>query len=128
MSNTSEAIDNDTVIKEFIDLFAQQDATTLAPYLDQDIVFENYGSPVVKGRENVVSLWAEVFSTMERVEFTTLNQAVNGDIVIAEQIHGLALPGRPFAPIKNMAVYRMRDGRIVEWRDYTNSEYARTLM
>lgn len=54
--------------------------------------------------------------------------AVNGDVVIAEQIHGLALTGRRLAPIKNMAVYRLRNGRIIEWRDYTNAEYARGLM
>ncbi|UBU11044.1 nuclear transport factor 2 family protein [Nonomuraea gerenzanensis] len=126
--DTQTTLDNDTLIKEFFDLFALKDATKLAPYFDQDITFENYGSPEIKGREAVVALWAGVFSAMERVEFTTLHQAVNGDTVIAEQLHGLALPGRPLAPIRNMAIYRLRDGRIVEWRDYTNSEYARTLM
>ncbi|MER7505064.1 nuclear transport factor 2 family protein [Nonomuraea pusilla] len=128
MSDNPAAIDNGTIIRDFLGLFAHMDATELAPYLDQDIVFENYGSPVVKGRDLVVSLWAEVFSTLERVEFTTLHQAVNDDIVIAEQIHGLALPDRPLALIKNVAVYRLRDGLIVEWRDYTNPEYARTLL
>ncbi|MBB6547696.1 nuclear transport factor 2 family protein [Nonomuraea rubra] len=128
MNTTPATTDNDTTIKQFLDLFALKDATKLAPYFDQDIVFENYGSPQIKGRDAVVGLWAGVFSAMERVEFTTLHQAVDGDIVIAEQLHGLALPGRPLAPIKNMAIYRLRDGRIVEWRDYTNSEYARTLM
>jgi limonene-1,2-epoxide hydrolase len=127
MSNTTPA-DNGAVIEEFIAQFAHRDASKLAPYFDEDIVFENYGDPVLKGRDRLVSMWAGVLSNMERVEFTTVNQAANGDVVIAEQIHGLALPGRKLAPIKNMAVYRLRDGRIVEWRDYTNSEYARTLM
>lgn len=128
MSDTSGAIDNGAVIKEFLARFALRDASSLAPYFDPDVVFENYGSPVVKGRDSLVNMWAGVLSAMERVDFTTLHQAVNGDVVIEEQIHGLALPGRPLAPIKNMAVYRLREGRIVEWRDYTNAEYARTLM
>lgn len=128
MSDNLATVDNGTVIREFLALFAQRDATKLAPYFDQNVVFENYGSPEIKGRDRVVSLWAGVFSNMEKVDFTTLHQAVNGDTVIEEQIHGLALPGRPLAPIKNMAIYRLRDGRIIEWRDYTNSEYARTLM
>ncbi|WP_405864793.1 ester cyclase [Streptomyces sp. NBC_01515] len=50
------------------------------------------------------------------------------NLVIEEQVHGLALSGRKLASIKNMAVYRLRDGRIVEWRDYSNSAYARTLL
>lgn len=45
------------------------------------------------------------FATMERAEFTTLRQAINGETVIEKQIHGLALPGR-----------------------YTNAEYARKLL
>jgi len=126
MNNTAP-VDNGAVIEEFIAQFTHRDASKLAPYFDEDIVFENYGDPVLKGRDRLVSMWAGVLSNMERVEFTTVNQAVNDDVVIAEQIHGLALPGRKLAPIKNMAVYRLRNGRIVEWRDYTNPEYARTL-
>ena len=64
----------------------------------------------------------------QRVEFSTIHQAVNGDVVLEEQIHGLALPGRPLAPIKNVAVYRVVDGLITEWRDYTNPQFAQTLL
>ncbi|ROO87749.1 limonene-1,2-epoxide hydrolase [Actinocorallia herbida] len=128
MSDQRTARDHGTVIREFLDLFARKDAAELAPYFAEEIVFENYGSPVIRGRDQVVGLWDGVFSSMERVEFTTLRQAVDGDTVIAEQIHGLALPGRPLAAIRNMAVYRMRNGQITEWRDYTNAEYARTLL
>jgi limonene-1,2-epoxide hydrolase len=48
--------------------------------------------------------------------------------VIAEQVHGLALPGGALAPIKNMAVYEIRDGQIAAWRDYTNPNHARALL
>ncbi|MFE9611713.1 nuclear transport factor 2 family protein [Streptomyces sp. NPDC006012] len=128
MTDNPTSVDNGTIITEFLALFTQRDAGKLAPYFDEDIVFENYGDPAIKGRDRLVSMWAGVFANMAKVDFTTVHQAVDGDIVIAEQIHGLALPGRPLAPIRNMAVYRLRDGRIIEWRDYTNSEYARTLL
>jgi limonene-1,2-epoxide hydrolase len=121
-------MDNDQLIRTFLDLFHDKDAATLAPYLHRDIVFQNYGDPELRGREAVLAMWSGVFANMERVEFSTLNQAVTNDVVIAEQIHGLALPGRPLAPIKNMAIYRINGGQIIEWRDYTNSEYARTLL
>jgi limonene-1,2-epoxide hydrolase len=32
------------------------------------------------------------------------------------------------APIKNLAVYEIRDGKIAEWRDYTNPQKARQLL
>jgi limonene-1,2-epoxide hydrolase len=35
-------------------------------------------------------MWAGVFSNFEVVRFGTVHQAVEGDVVIAEQIHHLA--------------------------------------
>ncbi|WP_121716408.1 nuclear transport factor 2 family protein [Streptomyces sp. E5N91] len=122
------AKDNGDIVEEFISLFAKKDATLLSPYLHPDIVFEAYGDNPLKGRDKVLGLWNAVFGQMGEVKFSTIHQATNGDIVIAEQIHGLALPGRPLADIKNMAVYRIQDGQIIEWRDYTNPQYAQTLM
>lgn len=118
----------DSLIRSFMDAFEQRDESMLAPYFAEDITFQNYGDPAVHGRENLVAMWAGVFRSFERVKFETLHQATNGNIVIAEQIHGLALPGREVAPIRNMAVYEVRDGRIITWRDYTNPNYASKLL
>lgn len=119
---------NGDVVAEFVALFARKDATLLESYLHPDIEFEAYGDAPIKGSDKVLALWGAVFGSMGEVDFTTVHQAVHGDIVLAEQIHGLALPGRKLAPIRNMAVYRIADGRIVEWRDYTNPQYAQTLL
>ncbi|GAB3956989.1 hypothetical protein GCM10027614_71060 [Micromonospora vulcania] len=73
-------------------------------------------------------MWSNVFGHFAQVKFETLNQAVNSDLVIAEQIHGLGLAGGKLAPIKNLAVYEIRDGKMAAWRDYTNPEYARQLL
>ncbi|WP_225847486.1 nuclear transport factor 2 family protein [Streptomyces sp. HPF1205] len=122
------AKDNGDIVDEFVSLFAKKDTAQLAPYLHPDIEFEAYGDTPVKGRDNVLALWNGVFRQMGEVEFLTIHQAVDGEIVLAEQVHGLALPGRPLARIKNMAVYRLAAGQIVEWRDYTNPQYAQTLL
>lgn len=119
---------NDGLIRAFIDSFASRDAELLAPYFTDDIRFENYGDAPVQGRRAVVDVWAEVFTAFAEVRFETLSQAVNGDVVFAEQVHGLALPGGGLAPIKNMAVYELRDGQIAAWRDYTNPNFARELL
>jgi limonene-1,2-epoxide hydrolase len=73
-------------------------------------------------------MWAAVFRKFAQVKFETLNQAVNGDLVIAEQVHGLGLSGKPLAPIRNLAVYEVRDGKIAGWRDYTNPQEAGKLL
>jgi limonene-1,2-epoxide hydrolase len=62
-----------------------------------------------------------VFGNVGEIKFETVHQAVNGDVVIAEQIHGLGLPQRNVAPVMNMAIYEIRDGTIVAWRDYRST-------
>ncbi|MGC5311793.1 nuclear transport factor 2 family protein [Micromonospora zamorensis] len=119
---------NDALIREFVEAFNTKDADRLAPYLHPEVVFQAYGDNEVRGRDAVLQLWAGVFGTFAEVQFTTVHQAVNGDVVIAEQVHGLGLPGRPVAPVMNMAVYEIQDGKIAAWRDYTNPEYARKLV
>ncbi|MCI2421705.1 nuclear transport factor 2 family protein [Saccharopolyspora sp. K220] len=122
------SIDNDTLVREFVAAFNTRDTDHLADYLHPDVVFRNYGEDEVHGRDALLRVWKQVFANFEQVEFETVHQAVNGDVVIAEQIHGLALPGRPLAPVMNMAVYEIRDGKIAAWRDYTNVAYAAQLV
>ena len=118
---------NDSIIRSFVDTFASRNADLLAPFFTDDIVFENYGDPVIHGRPALVKMWAGVFANFVEVKFETVNQAVEGDVVIAEQVHGLGLRAGRLAPIKNLAVYEMRDGKIAAWRDYTNPQKARAL-
>ncbi|MFI6762576.1 nuclear transport factor 2 family protein [Micromonospora sp. NPDC050417] len=122
------AVDNDTLVRNFIEAFAEKKTELLEPFLDENVMFHNYGDKEVHGRDNVLEVWRGVFQSFETVRFETVNQAVNGSIVLAEQVHGLGLAGKQVATIMNMAVYDVRDGKILAWRDYTNPEYARTLL
>ena len=119
---------NDTIVRSFLAEFETRDAARLAPYLTDDVTFESYGDAPIQGREALVSLWAGVFQNFAQVRFETLNQAVAGDVVIAEQVHGLALEGGVLAPIRNLAVYELRDSKIAAWRDYTNPTFAAQLL
>jgi limonene-1,2-epoxide hydrolase len=114
--------------RRFVAAFNTKDAGRLAPFLHSDVVFLNYGDNEVRGREAVLGVWEGVFRNFERVEFEIVHQAVNDNVVLAEQVHGLALPGGPLAPVMNLAVYEFEDDRIVSWRDYSNPEYARKLL
>jgi limonene-1,2-epoxide hydrolase len=125
---TEREVRNDALIREFLDTFEKKDAALLGSYFAEDIAFQNYGDPEVRGRANLVNMWAGIFRNFGQLKFETVHQAVNGDVVIAEQIHGTSLPGKPLVPIKNLAVYEIRDGKIAAWRDYTNVQYAIQLI
>ncbi|WP_250032341.1 nuclear transport factor 2 family protein [Paractinoplanes maris] len=119
---------NDALVRDFVEAFNTKNADELSRFLADDVVFQNYGEDAVHGRESVIDLWRGVMRAFPQIRFETVNQAVDGDVVLAEQVHGLGLPGGPVAPIMNLAVYEIRDGKIAAWRDYSNPEYARRLL
>ena len=127
MNDTTQA-DPGALVRAFVGVFQAKDADLVAQFVHADVVFRNYGDSEVRGRDALVRMWAGVFGNFEVVRFETVHQAVDGDVVLAEQIHHLGLPGGPVAPIMNLAVYEIRDGLIAAWRDYTNPEYARRLL
>ncbi|MEU6206201.1 nuclear transport factor 2 family protein [Micromonospora musae] len=122
------ATDNDKLVQEFVEAFNTKDAEKVGAFLHPEVVFQNYGESPVTGRDAVVEVWEGVFRNFAQVKFETVNQAVNGDVVLAEQVHGLAFPGGKLAPIMNLAVYEIRDGKIAAWRDYGNPQYAMKLL
>ena len=122
MKNTED------LIRQFVASFESKDAGWLGTFFHEDILFAKYGDPEVRGKAEVVKAWERFFSMFDTVRFETLNQAINGSVVLAEQFHHLALEGRESAPIRNMALYEMRDGRIGVWRDFTDSKYATQLL
>jgi limonene-1,2-epoxide hydrolase len=119
---------NSQLIKRFVSAFEKKDPALLKPFLDAEIKFRNYGQPEITGRDGVLALWGNVFKNFEIVQFETMHQAVNNNIVIEEQVHHLALHGKASAPIMNMAIYEIRNGLIVAWRDYTDSSYTHKLL
>jgi len=118
----------DDIIKDFLTCFEAKDADRLASFLHPNVVFLNYGDPEVRGKNAVRETWSRLFSNFGALRFETVHQAVNGNIVIAEQIHNIALPAGKLTPIMNMAIYEIVDGKIAAWRDYTNSSHAKKLL
>jgi limonene-1,2-epoxide hydrolase len=91
--------DNDTLVREFVDACNTKDSDQLAPYLQPDVVFHAYGDNEILGHDAAVAARKGVFANVEQIQFSTVHQAVNNDIVIAEHVHGLGLPGRKIAPV-----------------------------
>jgi hypothetical protein len=58
----------------------------------------NYGDDDVHGRDVIVRLWKGIFQSFEQVRFEVVHQALNGDVVIAEQIYGARVAGRATRP------------------------------
>lgn len=86
-------------------------------FLTDDCVWENPGSPVCRGKEEIFALLPADFA---RLEVRFRHMATAGDTVLAERIESMfRADGTPIAlNLKVMAAFDLRDGRIAAWRDY----------
>ncbi|MCK1813928.1 nuclear transport factor 2 family protein [Streptomyces sp. XM4011] len=86
-------------------------------YLTDDCVWENPGSPVCLGKEQIMALMPADFA---RLEARVRHVAAAGDTVLMERTENmLRTDGTPIARnLKVMAAFEVRDGRIAAWRDY----------
>ncbi|MCC5033398.1 nuclear transport factor 2 family protein [Streptomyces sp. WAC 00631] len=90
---------------------------TVDGFLTDDCVWENPGSPVCRGKEEIFALLPADFA---RLEVRFRHMATAGDSVLAERIESMfRADGTPIAlNLKVMAVFDLRAGRIAAWRDY----------
>jgi 2,4-dichlorophenol 6-monooxygenase len=119
-SETVPSTEPEQVVRDFLtSLGPTPDAvkSTLDNFLTDDCVWENPGSPVCRGRQEIGKLMPPDFAKLE-VRFQNL--ATVGDTVLAERVENmLRVDGTPIAKnLKVMAAFDLRDGRISAWRDY----------
>ncbi|KII00207.1 hypothetical protein LP52_02495 [Streptomonospora alba] len=90
---------------------------TMDAFLTDDCVWQNPGSPVCRGKQEIFALLPPGFA---RLELRFRHMATAGEAVLAERIESMYLAdGTPIAlNLKVMAAFELRNGRISAWRDY----------
>jgi 2,4-dichlorophenol 6-monooxygenase len=112
--------EHERVVREFLTGLGPTPAavrSTLDRFLTDDCVWENPGTPVCRGKRQILELMPPDFARLE-VEFQHV--ATAGDTVLVERVESmLRADGPPIAlNLKVMAAFELRDGRISAWRDY----------
>jgi limonene-1,2-epoxide hydrolase len=112
--------EHEQVVREFLTGMGPTPADIRAAverFLTDDCVWENPGSPVCRGKRQILALMPPDFARLE-VRFRHL--ATVGDTVLTERVENmLRADGTPIARnLKVMAAFDLRDGRIAAWRDY----------
>ncbi|WP_156758560.1 limonene-1,2-epoxide hydrolase family protein [Actinokineospora pegani] len=112
--------DNEKLVREFLTRMGPTPGDVRAAveeFLTDDVVWENPGSPVCRGKAAVLELMPPDFAQLD-VEFRHIAHA--GGTVLVERVEDmLRVDGTPIARnLKVMAAFEVRDGRIAAWRDY----------
>ncbi len=96
--------------------FVALDLEAVYALVDDDVVYRNMAQQPVYGKAALREMWSG-FAEISALSFNILNRVANGDVVINERLDHLVIGGRDIH-IPMAASLTVRDGLIVEWREY----------
>jgi limonene-1,2-epoxide hydrolase len=108
-------------VREFIAAFIVAwplgDAAKLGSYFSEDATYHNMPMAPVKGREAIVSTFAEFMGMGGQVAVDIVHVVAEGSIVMTERVdHFIGAEGTLSLPV--MGIIEVHDGAITAWRDY----------
>jgi limonene-1,2-epoxide hydrolase len=108
-----------SVVTAFVAEFApaHPDVDRIMGYFADDAVYHNMPVEPLRGREAIRQGISGFVTRMESGGWEVLHQAVAGDVVLNERIDRFKAGDREIA-LPVAGVFRVRDGKITEWRDY----------
>lgn len=112
----SSDVDNAHTVEVMLSALQDQDIDGVGAVLDDNLVYQNVGFPIIRGRARALKL----FRGMEgRIGFEvrTHRIAVNGSSVLTERTDALVV-GPLRVQFWVCGVFEVRNGRITLWRDY----------
>ena len=110
-------MDNQKIIREFIEAWSRLDPDELSSYFTEDGVYHNMPSGPVAGRENVRKMIPGFIGSWTETQWDVLNLVSAGDVVIAERLDRTKA-GDKAVDLPCTGVFEMENGKIKVWRDY----------
>lgn len=108
-------MDNKDVVTAFVDAWNRVDWPAAEALLTDDIVYQNIPWEPVSGRDAVMSYLATF--NVEESDWITHNIIAEGPLVMNERTDRVRMNG-VWKQLRVMGVFKLRDGKIAEWRDY----------
>ena len=110
-------MDNEKIIREFIEAWSRLDPEELSRYFSDDGVYHNMPTGPVAGRENVKAMITGFIASWTETRWDILHLVSAGDVVIAERLDRTKA-GDKAVDLPCAGVFEMEDGKIKVWRDY----------
>ena len=120
-------MDNERIIREFIDAWSRLDPDELSSYFTDDGVYHNMPIDPIAGRANVESFIRGFVDSWTETTWDVLNLVSAGNVVIAERLDRTQA-GDKSVDLPCTGVFEIRDGKIAYWRDYFDlGTYTRAM-
>lgn len=111
------AIDNTHTVEAFLNALQDEDFDTIDASLDDNVVYQNVGTPTIRGRKRVVKFLSAMGRPSLGFEVKIHRIAADGSAVLTERTDVL-IAGPLRIQFWVCGVFEVRDGRITLWRDY----------
>lgn len=108
--------DNGAIITAFCDAWSRGDVDAIVGAFTDDAVYHNIPMQPIEGREQIDG-FIRPFLSAGSINFDTVRQVVDGDLVMNERVDTIVQGERTIA-LPVMGVFELRDGKIAAWRDY----------
>jgi limonene-1,2-epoxide hydrolase len=108
---------NTQIVKDFIAAWNENDIDKACDMMAEDIFYHNIPMAPITGREASRAM-LKGMGEMEAVNWELLAIAENGEVVMTERIDGFTFKGGKKIALPLMGIFRIRNGQIVEWKDY----------
>ena len=108
------------VVIGFCDAWDRSSVEEVLAYLATDIVYQNVPIPAMHGSDEAAKFLIPILRNTIKVEFKLLSIAASGDEVLTERLDRLHFP-TGIVDIPLMGIFKIRDGKIAEWRDYADN-------
>ena len=115
------------VVRDFCAAIDRKDLDAVEALMDDKIVYHNIGMEPAVGRDASLAAVKAQFEMFDPISFRIRNLAATGDTVLTERVDEVTANGIT-APVPVMGTFEVRDGRIVEWRDYFDMGLTGKLM
>lgn len=118
---------NEQIVREFIAAWSNLDVDELVDYFAPDGTYYNMPAEPVSGRQGLRQFIGAFVSGWDKTDWEIINLLAEGDIVMVERMDRTVANGKP-VNLPCFGIFEMRDGKIVEWRDYFDmATYTKAL-
>ena len=117
--------DSRDVVIGFCNAFERRSAEDVLAYMAPDIVYQNVPLPAMHGIDAAAKFLTPLLTKTIKIEFKVLSLAVSvsGNEVLTERLDRLHF-STGVVDIPLMGVFVVRNGKISEWRDYSDNTAA----
>ena len=107
----------DEIVRSFCAKWTDGNVKEIVNYFDENAIYHNIPMAPVNGVDEIRLFIEGFFSSAESIDFEILHQVASGDIVMNERIDTLVI-GDATTRLPVAGVFKVLDGKIIEWRDY----------